>query len=160
MNGAEPVKELKGSTLSCPELRALVVNNLKMPAPKAGEESSKTKGSTEPNHPCCGPWLVARAVAASKAIHPTWSESRTTRFAPKEQLLLSYKLGLTPGEKLWDDLMLNPPNDLRDLMMQVEMYARLEDDVKHAERALGEHFPGEMAHSKDERRIRKTGKDS
>ena len=29
---------------------------------------------------------------------------------------VSYKLGLTPSEKLWDNLTLNPLADLRDLM--------------------------------------------
>ena len=47
--------------------------------------------------------------------------------------MVSYKLGLTPGEKLWEDLMLNPPADLQDLMSRVEMFAQLEDDVKQAE---------------------------
>ena len=28
----------------------------------------------------------------------------------------SYKLGLTPGERLWENLKLNPPTDLRNLM--------------------------------------------
>ena len=48
----------------------------------------------------------------------------------EELVVVSYKLGLTPGEKLWDDLTLNPLNDLRDLISRVEMYARLKDDVK------------------------------
>ncbi|GFY97502.1 hypothetical protein Acr_12g0000430 [Actinidia rufa] len=37
------------------------------------------------------------------------------------------RFGLTFSEKLWDDLMPNPPNELRDLMSRLEMYARLED---------------------------------
>ena len=43
--------------------------------------------------------------------------------------MVSYKLGLTLGEKLCDDLTL-PPTDLQDLMSPMEMYARLEDDVR------------------------------
>ena len=35
----------------------------------------------------------------------------------KELVVVSYKLTLTPNEKLWDNLILNPPIDLRDLMM-------------------------------------------
>ncbi|GFZ00935.1 hypothetical protein Acr_14g0005700 [Actinidia rufa] len=35
----------------------------------------------------------------------------------------SYKLELTPGEKLWKNLMLNPLTDLRNLMSWVEMFA-------------------------------------
>ena len=47
----------------------------------------------------------------------------------KELVVVSYKLRLTSGEKLWEDLMLNPLVDLRYLMSQIEMFARLEDDV-------------------------------
>ena len=48
----------------------------------------------------------------------------------KELDIVSYKLGLTPGDKLWDNLTLNPLADLRDLMMQVEMNAGLDKDVR------------------------------
>ena len=54
----------------------------------------------------------------------------------EELAVVSYKLGLTPGKKLWDDLMLNSLTDLWDLMSRVQMYARLEDDVKQAEQAI------------------------
>ncbi|GFZ19306.1 hypothetical protein Acr_28g0000110 [Actinidia rufa] len=64
---------------------------------------------------------------------------------PKLKKVVSYKLGLTPCEKLWDDLMLNPSTDLQDLMTRMEMYARLEDDVRQAKRASGMSFWGEGA---------------
>ena len=41
----------------------------------------------------------------------------------EELAVVSYKIGLPLNEKLWDDLMLNPLTNPRDLMMQVEMYA-------------------------------------
>ena len=46
----------------------------------------------------------------------------------------SYKLRLTPRERLWENLMLKPPIDLQDFMSQVEMFARLEDDVKRGKK--------------------------
>ena len=47
--------------------------------------------------------------------------------------MLSYKLGLMPEEKLWDDLTLEPPTKLYDLMARVEKCARLEEDARFAE---------------------------
>ena len=41
----------------------------------------------------------------------------------KELLVARYKLGLTPKERLWKNLTLNPPTDLWDLMSQVKMFA-------------------------------------
>ena len=61
----------------------------------------------------------------------------------EELAVVSYKFGLIPGEKLWDDLTLKPSTDLQDLMTRIEMYARLEDDVKQAEQALGTSFRGD-----------------
>ncbi|GFY95161.1 hypothetical protein Acr_10g0005460 [Actinidia rufa] len=55
----------------------------------------------------------------------------------KELAMVSYKLGLTPSKKLWEDLTLNPLDELYELMSKVEMFAWLEDDVKQAERAVG-----------------------
>ncbi|XP_057506541.1 uncharacterized protein LOC130789742 [Actinidia eriantha] len=46
----------------------------------------------------------------------------------------SYKLGMAPRDKLWENLTLDPLIDLRDLMSWVEMFARLEDDVRQAEK--------------------------
>ena len=51
----------------------------------------------------------------------------------KELAVASYKLGLTPRERLWEDLMLSLSADLRDLMSQVKMFAWLEDDVRKVE---------------------------
>ncbi|GFZ01023.1 hypothetical protein Acr_14g0006580 [Actinidia rufa] len=48
----------------------------------------------------------------------------------KELAIASYKLGLALGERLWENLTLDPPINLQDLMFRVEMFARLEDDVK------------------------------
>ena len=59
-----------------------------------------------------------------------------------------YKLGLTLGERLWKNLTLNPPTDLRDLMSQVEMFAWLEDDVKQAEKVTGITTRGEGPYKK------------
>ena len=46
--------------------------------------------------------------------------------------MVSYKLGLIPGERLWDELMVDPPTEMPDLISHVERYARLENDVKKA----------------------------
>ena len=62
--------------------------------------------------------------------------------------MVSYKLRLIPMERLWENLTLNPPTDLRDLMSQVEMFTRLEDDVKQTEKAAGITTKGEGPHKK------------
>ena len=49
--------------------------------------------------------------------------------------MASYKLRLTPRERLWENLTLNPSTDLRDLMPRVKIFARLEDDVKQVKKA-------------------------
>ena len=51
----------------------------------------------------------------------------------KELTVASYKLGLTLGERLWENLTLNPSTDLRNLMSRVEIFTRLEDDIRQAE---------------------------
>ncbi|GFS39695.1 hypothetical protein Acr_00g0064480 [Actinidia rufa] len=51
----------------------------------------------------------------------------------EELVVVIYKLRLTPREKLWEDLILNPPANLHDLMSRVKMFARLEDDVRQTE---------------------------
>ncbi|GFS36307.1 hypothetical protein Acr_00g0045270 [Actinidia rufa] len=61
----------------------------------------------------------------------------------EELAVASYKLGLTPGERLWENLTINPPIDLRYLMSRVEMFAWLEDDVRQAEKAMGTPAQGE-----------------
>ena len=50
--------------------------------------------------------------------------------------MASYKLELTPREKLWENLTLNPPTDLQDFMSQVKIFARLEDDIRQAKKAM------------------------
>ena len=57
--------------------------------------------------------------------------------------MVSYKFGLTLGEKLWKDLPLNPSTNLQDLMSRMEMFSWLEDDVRQAERASGSSSPGD-----------------
>ncbi|GFZ09797.1 hypothetical protein Acr_21g0003960 [Actinidia rufa] len=41
-----------------------------------------------------------------------WETYNETEERFEELAVVSYKLGLTPGEKLWEDPMLNPPTDL------------------------------------------------
>ncbi|XP_057489449.1 uncharacterized protein LOC130775334 [Actinidia eriantha] len=55
----------------------------------------------------------------------------------------SYKLGLAPRDKLWENLTLDPPISLRDLMSLVEMFAHLEDDVRQAKKTKGKVGRGE-----------------
>ena len=50
----------------------------------------------------------------------------------EELAVASYKLRLTPSERFWKDLTHNPPTNLQDLMSQVKIFARLEDDVWQA----------------------------
>ena len=57
--------------------------------------------------------------------------------------MVSYQLGLTLGEKIWEDLMPNPPVDLQDLMSWMEMFACLGDDVRQAEQASGSSSRGD-----------------
>ena len=66
----------------------------------------------------------------------------------KDLSVVNQKFELTPTEKLWDDLTLNPPTDLKNLMMRVEMYARLEEDVGQAERTLRSSSKGEGSFKK------------
>ena len=49
-------------------------------------------------------------------------------------MVVSYKLGLTYGEKLSDDLTLDLPTKLYDLMDQVDKYAWWKDDARLAKR--------------------------
>ena len=52
------------------------------------------------------------------------------------------------GKKLWEDLTLNPLADIRDLMTRVKMFACLEDDIRHVERASGSSSKGEGSFKK------------
>ena len=62
--------------------------------------------------------------------------------------MASYKLGLTPKEGLWENLILNPLTYLQNLMSQVEMVVWLEDDAKQAEKAMGITTRGNGLHKK------------
>ena len=62
--------------------------------------------------------------------------------------VVSYKLGPTPRERLWENLTLNPPTDLQDLISWIKMFARLEDDVMQAKKAAGITTRGEGPHKK------------
>ncbi|GFS37725.1 hypothetical protein Acr_00g0053660 [Actinidia rufa] len=53
----------------------------------------------------------------------------------EEMAVASYKLRLSSGDRLWENLTLDPPTGLRDLMSRVEMFARLEDDIRESEKA-------------------------
>ncbi|XP_057459235.1 uncharacterized protein LOC130749892 [Actinidia eriantha] len=57
--------------------------------------------------------------------------------------MASYKLGLALRDRLWENLTLEPPTSLRDLMSRVEMFARLEDYVRQAEKTEGKASRGE-----------------
>ncbi|GFY96793.1 hypothetical protein Acr_11g0010990 [Actinidia rufa] len=59
-----------------------------------------------------------------------WETYNEIEECSEELAVVSYKLGLTLRERLWENLTLDPPINLRDLMSRVEMFARLEDDVK------------------------------
>ena len=66
----------------------------------------------------------------------------------EELAVISYKLGLIPGDKLWEDLMLSPAADFWDLMSGVKMFARIEDDVWQEKRATGSNSRGETLFKK------------
>ncbi|XP_057473961.1 uncharacterized protein LOC130762288 [Actinidia eriantha] len=59
-----------------------------------------------------------------------WKPYNEINECSKEFTVASYKLGLTPRERLWENLTLNTPTDLQDLMSRVQMFARLDDDVR------------------------------
>ncbi|GFZ19655.1 hypothetical protein Acr_28g0003600 [Actinidia rufa] len=61
-----------------------------------------------------------------------WKTYNEIEECSEEMAVASYKLGLTPGDRLWENLTLDPPTGLR-----VEMFARLEDDVRESKKAEG-----------------------
>ncbi|GFZ15778.1 hypothetical protein Acr_25g0001870 [Actinidia rufa] len=65
-----------------------------------------------------------------------WELYNTIEEFSKEFAVVNYKLKLTPSEKLWDDLTLNPLINLSDPMSRVEMFSQLEDDIRQSERAM------------------------
>ncbi|XP_057463825.1 uncharacterized protein LOC130753666 [Actinidia eriantha] len=70
----------------------------------------------------------------------------------------SYKLGLAPRDKLLKNLTLDPLTDLRDLMSRVEMFSRLEDDVRHVKKADGKTTRGEVSFKKRKEETRADGR--
>ncbi|GFZ01188.1 hypothetical protein Acr_14g0008230 [Actinidia rufa] len=74
-----------------------------------------------------------------------WETYNEIEECSEEMAVASYKLGLSPGDRLWENLTLDPPTGLRDLMSRVEMFARLEDDVRESERTEGKLGRGEAA---------------
>ena len=64
-----------------------------------------------------------------------WETYNEIEECSKELAVTSYKFGLTRGERLWENLTLNPPTDLRNLMSRVKMFTRSEDDVRHAKKS-------------------------
>ena len=72
-----------------------------------------------------------------------WETYNEIEECSEEMAVASYKLGLAPGERLWEALTLDPPTGLRELMSRVEMFARLEDDVREAEKAEVKSVRGE-----------------
>ncbi|GFZ09787.1 hypothetical protein Acr_21g0003860 [Actinidia rufa] len=66
-----------------------------------------------------------------------WETCNEIEECSEELAVVSYKLGLTPGERLWENLTLNPTIDLQDFMSRVEMFSRLDNDVRQAKKATG-----------------------
>ncbi|GFY85407.1 hypothetical protein Acr_04g0001450 [Actinidia rufa] len=89
-----------------------------------------------------------------------WELYNEIKECSEELAVVSYKVGavgLTLGEKRWEDLTLNPPANLRDLMFRVKMFARLEDDFQQAERVWGL-CPEVTGRSKNEGKVQQTMK--
>ncbi|GFZ02352.1 hypothetical protein Acr_15g0009600 [Actinidia rufa] len=74
-----------------------------------------------------------------------WETYNEIEECSEEMAVASYKLGLSPGDRLWENLTLDPPTGLRDLMSRVEMFARLEDDVRESEKTEGKLGRGEAS---------------
>ncbi|GFS40182.1 hypothetical protein Acr_00g0066980 [Actinidia rufa] len=72
-----------------------------------------------------------------------WETYNEIEECSEEMAVASYKLGLSPGDRLWENLTLDPTTGLRDLMSRVEMFARLEDDVRESEKTEGKLGRGE-----------------
>ncbi|GFY85714.1 hypothetical protein Acr_04g0004520 [Actinidia rufa] len=70
-------------------------------------------------------------LPASKRYWETYNEIEE---CSEKMAVVSYKLGPALGDRLWENLTLDPPIDFRDLMSRVEMFAQLEDDVKWQKR--------------------------
>ncbi|XP_057493157.1 uncharacterized protein LOC130778645 [Actinidia eriantha] len=74
-----------------------------------------------------------------------WETYNEIEECSEEMAVASYKLGLTPGDRLWENLTLDPPIGLQDLMSRVEMFARLKDDVRESEKTEGKLGRGETS---------------
>ncbi|GFZ05267.1 hypothetical protein Acr_17g0008390 [Actinidia rufa] len=72
-----------------------------------------------------------------------WETYNEIEECSEEMAVASYKLGLAPRDRLWENLTLDPPTNLRDLMSRVKMFAQLEDDVRQAKKAEGKVGRGE-----------------
>ncbi|XP_057466148.1 uncharacterized protein LOC130755691 [Actinidia eriantha] len=72
-----------------------------------------------------------------------WETYNEIEECSEEMAVASYKLGLAPEDKLWENLTLDPPNGLRELMSRVEMFAHLEDDVRQVEKTESKAGRGE-----------------
>ncbi|GFZ08576.1 hypothetical protein Acr_20g0003840 [Actinidia rufa] len=66
-----------------------------------------------------------------------WETYNKIEECSEEMAVVSYKLGLAPEDRLWENQTLDPPTGLQDLMSRVEMFARLEDDVRESEKTEG-----------------------
>ncbi|XP_057500863.1 uncharacterized protein LOC130784882 [Actinidia eriantha] len=78
-----------------------------------------------------------------------WETYNEIEECSEEMAVASYKLELAPGDRLWENLTLDPPNGLRDLMTQVKMFACLEDDVRQAKKTEGKASRGEAPTKRD-----------
>ncbi|GFY97881.1 hypothetical protein Acr_12g0004220 [Actinidia rufa] len=74
-----------------------------------------------------------------------WETYNEIEECSEEMVVASYKLGLALGDRLWENLTLDPPTDFGDHMSRVEMFARLEEDVRQAEKTKGKVGRGEAA---------------
>ncbi|GFS42483.1 hypothetical protein Acr_00g0080070 [Actinidia rufa] len=78
-----------------------------------------------------------------------WETYNEIEECSEELAVASNKLKLTPRERLWENLTLNPPFNLWDLMSQVKMFARLEDDVRQTEKIMRTPSKGEGQFKKE-----------
>ncbi|GFY88857.1 hypothetical protein Acr_06g0007970 [Actinidia rufa] len=58
----------------------------------------------------------------------------------------SYKLGRALRDRLWENLTLDPPIGLWDLMSRVEMFAHLEDDIRESKKIEGKVGREQLVH--------------
>ncbi|GFS32006.1 hypothetical protein Acr_00g0020340 [Actinidia rufa] len=63
--------------------------------------------------------LFARLIENFHQLTESFETYNEIEECSKELVVASYKLGLTPGKRLWENLTLNPLTDLWDLMSQV-----------------------------------------